>query len=70
MATRIVDRVQAAEPQPVHVGRAIAAVVLGIFWLIGATAAWIALGLGWARSAILVGWDDVYTRRHARARSA
>lgn len=56
--------------EPVHLGRLFATVLLGVFYILGWLAAWVAVGIAWAWAATKTGWRDVYTEGRVRGRGA
>ena len=69
-----IDRIQ-AQAKPVDLGRVLATLVVGFFYLLGFVVRKVALMLGvllgWVIAAVVTGWQDAgkpaEERRHARA---
>jgi hypothetical protein len=81
MATRLLERVPmqriSEQAQPVHLGRLLLTVLVGVLYVLGWLAAKTVIGLGvmlgWTVAAARTGWQDAYQAsadRRQRARPA
>lgn len=84
MATRLLERVPmqriSEQAQPIHIGRLLLTLLVGVLYALGWLAANIVIGLGialgWAVAAVRTGWQDAYQSsadradRRQRARAA